>query len=98
MCGSVYKNGKFTWVHDVRANFVCIRDNKVVAYVLVVAWDPWQIILCGSEGNCILQGELFDDPRIAMSRAEEVIQRDGRPPHPRFLQRGNAVRILNEIQ
>ncbi|HEY1943494.1 MAG TPA: hypothetical protein VGH40_15380 [Roseiarcus sp.] len=59
MGGSFHKRGKYAWVRDAHATFVCIRNGDLVAAVFSTACEPW------SEG--------FDDPQAAMARAEEIL-------------------------
>jgi len=74
MCGSFYKRGKFAWVQDVRANFVCVHNGELAATVFSTEWEPWQIILHDDPwGARILMQEGFADPQAAMAVAEEMI-------------------------
>jgi hypothetical protein len=40
MKGSVYKHGKYVWVQDVSADFVCIRDGELVATIFSTKGSP----------------------------------------------------------
>jgi hypothetical protein len=77
MCGNFYKRGKFAWVQDVRANYVCILDGDLVATVLSTPWEPWRVLRHFPDGSTsILINEGFEDPFAAMSRAEELLDPD----------------------
>jgi hypothetical protein len=74
MCGSFFKRGKFAWVQDVRANFVCIHNGELAATVFSTEWEPWQVIIHDAEaGALILRVEAFQNPQDAMSRAEGIL-------------------------
>jgi hypothetical protein len=71
MCGSFYKRGNFAWVQDVRGNFVCIYKGELAATVFSTQWEPWQVLIHFPDGTTsILRNESFQDPQVAMSRAE----------------------------
>jgi len=76
MIGSFYKRGKFAWVQDVRANFVCIKDGELAATVFSTLSEPWQVILHLAQGPTLVEHEFYGEPQAAMSRAEEFL--DGR--------------------
>jgi hypothetical protein len=80
MKGSVHKHGKYVWVQDVSADFVCIRDGEHVATIFSTQWEPWHIIFHTEQGALIYPLEFFDEPQAAMSRAEEVLDGVDAPP------------------
>lgn len=87
MCGSFYKRGKFAWVQDVRANFLCILDGELAATVFSTAWEPWQIIRHHLDGTAdICTNERFHDLSEAISRAEQLLDRepDRKPDGAKF--------------
>jgi hypothetical protein len=74
MCGTVYQRGEYTWVHDVRGDFVCIHDGYQVATIFSTRWEPWQIILHMKRNSGIMKHERFSNPQAAMSRVEELLE------------------------
>lgn len=73
MPGSIYSIGNYTWVHDIRGNFVCVQDGKLAATVISSDWEPWQIIMHYEDLTHLLMGEMFDNPQDAMKRAGEIV-------------------------
>lgn len=80
MCGSFYKRGKFAWVQDVRANFVCIHNGELAATVFSNEWESWRIILHDDPSGAIIVKHEIADPQAAMSRVEGIIDRTSTVP------------------
>jgi hypothetical protein len=80
MYASFYKRGKYACVQDVRSNFVCIRDNELVATVFAPNFEPWRVVIHYHQPPAryseafILKNEGFPDPQAAMTRAEEFLE------------------------
>lgn len=73
MPASIYRSGKYTWVHDVRGNFVCVDNGELKATIVGSEWEPWQIILHHGENALLFRPGRFDDPKDAMAKAGEIL-------------------------
>ena len=62
------------WKQSRKGNFVCIRDETVVATVFRNGPKyAWQIIINIAGVGEIVENEAFDDAASAMRRAEEIL-------------------------